>query len=226
MTFDYESAFEKRELEGYERLVHDAMLGDQTLFTRGNGIERRGPSPRRCSRIPEARALRARGVGADVDGRADRLTAGICPGAQRPLMSDRAWQVVVTTVVGLALLLVIRVVLGWSFDRYVERVARAGRRLRGRLHTRLVVLRHVIVATCSSSCSGASRDLPDDEQIARKPLHIGHPWHLCSASPSACRWGTSAPASPRPEPSRPYRRPDHRGRRDRHGRRDHAPSTR
>jgi glucose-6-phosphate 1-dehydrogenase len=40
MTFSYESAFRKRELEGYERLVHDAMLGDQTLFTRGDGIER------------------------------------------------------------------------------------------------------------------------------------------------------------------------------------------
>ena len=40
MTFDYDSAFEVRELEGYERLVHDAMLGDQTLFTRGDGIER------------------------------------------------------------------------------------------------------------------------------------------------------------------------------------------
>jgi glucose-6-phosphate 1-dehydrogenase len=40
MRFDYDSAFEQRELEGYERLVHDAMLGDQTLFTRGDGIER------------------------------------------------------------------------------------------------------------------------------------------------------------------------------------------
>ncbi len=40
MTFEYDSAFEQRELEGYERLVHDAMLGDQTLFTRGDGIER------------------------------------------------------------------------------------------------------------------------------------------------------------------------------------------
>jgi len=40
MTFSYESAFARRELEGYERLVHDAMLGDQTLFTRGDGIER------------------------------------------------------------------------------------------------------------------------------------------------------------------------------------------
>jgi glucose-6-phosphate 1-dehydrogenase len=40
MTFDYDSAFEQRELEGYERLVHDAMLGDRTLFTRGDGIER------------------------------------------------------------------------------------------------------------------------------------------------------------------------------------------
>ena len=40
MTFDYDSAFDRSELEGYERLVHDAMLGDQTLFTRGDGIER------------------------------------------------------------------------------------------------------------------------------------------------------------------------------------------
>jgi glucose-6-phosphate 1-dehydrogenase len=40
MTFNYDSAFARRELEGYERLVHDAMLGDQTLFTRGDGIER------------------------------------------------------------------------------------------------------------------------------------------------------------------------------------------
>ena len=40
MKFDYDSAFEQRELEGYERLVHDAMLGDRTLFTRGDGIER------------------------------------------------------------------------------------------------------------------------------------------------------------------------------------------
>jgi glucose-6-phosphate 1-dehydrogenase len=40
MTFSYDSAFGQRELEGYERLVHDAMLGDRTLFTRGDGIER------------------------------------------------------------------------------------------------------------------------------------------------------------------------------------------
>ncbi len=29
-----------RELEAYERLIHDAMLGDHTLFTRADGIER------------------------------------------------------------------------------------------------------------------------------------------------------------------------------------------
>jgi glucose-6-phosphate 1-dehydrogenase len=40
MSFDYDSAFARSELDGYERLVHDAMLGDQTLFTRGDGIER------------------------------------------------------------------------------------------------------------------------------------------------------------------------------------------
>ena len=28
------------QLEAYERLIHDAMLGDQTLFTRADGVER------------------------------------------------------------------------------------------------------------------------------------------------------------------------------------------
>ncbi len=40
MTFSYERSFQARQLAGYERLIHDAMLGDQTLFTRADGIER------------------------------------------------------------------------------------------------------------------------------------------------------------------------------------------
>jgi glucose-6-phosphate 1-dehydrogenase len=41
MTFRYDDSFRKRhELEGYERLILDAMLGDQALFTRSDGIER------------------------------------------------------------------------------------------------------------------------------------------------------------------------------------------
>src|SRR5262249_53991482 len=39
--FDYGAAFEEdHQLEAYERLIHDALLGDRTLFTRADGIER------------------------------------------------------------------------------------------------------------------------------------------------------------------------------------------
>ncbi len=41
LTFRYGDSFEvANELEGYERLLHDAMLGDHTLFTGADGIER------------------------------------------------------------------------------------------------------------------------------------------------------------------------------------------
>jgi glucose-6-phosphate 1-dehydrogenase len=41
MTFCYADSFVRaHELEGYERLILDAMLGDQSLFTRSDGIER------------------------------------------------------------------------------------------------------------------------------------------------------------------------------------------
>jgi glucose-6-phosphate 1-dehydrogenase len=41
MTFRYADSFVRaHELEGYERLILDAMLGDQSLFTRSDGIER------------------------------------------------------------------------------------------------------------------------------------------------------------------------------------------
>lgn len=41
MVFEYATSFNVRhELEAYERLIHDAMIGDRTLFTRAPGIER------------------------------------------------------------------------------------------------------------------------------------------------------------------------------------------
>jgi glucose-6-phosphate 1-dehydrogenase len=41
MTFQYDDdSFGEGQLEAYERLLHDAMLGDQTLFTDAAGIER------------------------------------------------------------------------------------------------------------------------------------------------------------------------------------------
>jgi glucose-6-phosphate 1-dehydrogenase len=40
-AFDYEDSFSvANQLEAYERLIHDAMVGDSTLFTRADGIER------------------------------------------------------------------------------------------------------------------------------------------------------------------------------------------
>jgi glucose-6-phosphate 1-dehydrogenase len=40
-TFDYNDSFTSaRQLEAYERLIHDALIGDRTLFTRADGIER------------------------------------------------------------------------------------------------------------------------------------------------------------------------------------------
>jgi len=40
MHFDYEDSFMAKPAEAYERLIHDAMLGDPTLFTRADEIER------------------------------------------------------------------------------------------------------------------------------------------------------------------------------------------
>jgi glucose-6-phosphate 1-dehydrogenase len=41
MQFDYADSFcAANQLEAYERLIHDAMIGDRTLFTTSRGIER------------------------------------------------------------------------------------------------------------------------------------------------------------------------------------------
>jgi glucose-6-phosphate 1-dehydrogenase len=40
MTFKYDDSFGTDQLEAYERLLYDAMMGDQTLFTDAAGIER------------------------------------------------------------------------------------------------------------------------------------------------------------------------------------------
>jgi glucose-6-phosphate 1-dehydrogenase len=40
MSFRYEGSFGTELIEAYERLIHDAMSGDKTLFTRADGIER------------------------------------------------------------------------------------------------------------------------------------------------------------------------------------------
>jgi glucose-6-phosphate 1-dehydrogenase len=40
MEFRYASSFGSELIEAYERLIHDALLGDRTLFTRCDGVER------------------------------------------------------------------------------------------------------------------------------------------------------------------------------------------
>jgi glucose-6-phosphate 1-dehydrogenase len=41
MEFGYDDSFcAANQLEAYERLIHDALLGDRTLFTRADGVER------------------------------------------------------------------------------------------------------------------------------------------------------------------------------------------
>jgi glucose-6-phosphate 1-dehydrogenase len=39
MVFDYENNFKKKNISPYERLLIDAMKGDQTLFARQDGVE-------------------------------------------------------------------------------------------------------------------------------------------------------------------------------------------
>jgi glucose-6-phosphate 1-dehydrogenase len=40
MDFSYGGSFRTRPTEAYERLLHDAMAGDQTLFLREDAVER------------------------------------------------------------------------------------------------------------------------------------------------------------------------------------------
>jgi glucose-6-phosphate 1-dehydrogenase len=40
MDFSYGASFRSRPAEAYERLLHDAMASDQTLFLREDGVER------------------------------------------------------------------------------------------------------------------------------------------------------------------------------------------
>ena len=40
MDFDYDRSFVDALAEAYERLLHDAMIGDHTLFAREDGVER------------------------------------------------------------------------------------------------------------------------------------------------------------------------------------------
>ncbi len=87
-------------------------------------------------------------------------------------MSDRAWQVIVTAGAGLALLAVLRIVLGVVFDRVVNRAAkRKSPDHAARLRTRLTVLRRVILAFVLVVVLWSVLEIfPATEQIARTLL--------------------------------------------------------
>ena len=87
-------------------------------------------------------------------------------------MSDRTWQVIVTAGAGLALLVVLRIVLGVVFDRVVNRAAkRKSPDHAARLRTRLTVLRRVILAFVFVVVLWSVLEIfPATEQIARTLL--------------------------------------------------------
>ena len=58
MDFDYAQAFGKSLATGYERLLLDAMLGDQTLFSHRDGVELTGRSIRPSCRRGRRRTLK------------------------------------------------------------------------------------------------------------------------------------------------------------------------
>jgi small-conductance mechanosensitive channel len=90
-------------------------------------------------------------------------------------VSDRAWQAIVTATIGLALLIVVRIVLGAVFERYVKRVAaRKPPDHVARLRTRLMVLRRVIVALVFVVVLWSVLEIfPTTEQVARTLLASG-----------------------------------------------------
>jgi glucose-6-phosphate 1-dehydrogenase len=77
MDFAYEDAFPLEPAEAYERLIHDAMSGDHTLFTRTDGVER---------------AWEIVGPVLDAPGPAEEYPAGSWgPAAADELIAPRLW---------------------------------------------------------------------------------------------------------------------------------------
>jgi len=98
MDFDYAAAFGKSSANGYERLLLDAMLGDQTLFPIAMAWRLPGPSTRRFSkpgrrRIPKFSPITSLVPGARSAPTACWNAAGMCGGItweERPEAAQRA----------------------------------------------------------------------------------------------------------------------------------------
>ena len=90
-------------------------------------------------------------------------------------MSDRTRDAIVTAVIGLAALVILRLVLGVVFDHYVDRVAaRRPPDYAARLRTRLAVLRKVIIAFVLVIVVWSVLEVfPATEQLARTLLASG-----------------------------------------------------
>ena len=73
MVFRYKESFAiANALEGYERLILLAMIGDQSLFTRSNGIERLWEISKPLLENPSKVEPSSPGLGPGVGGRAGR----------------------------------------------------------------------------------------------------------------------------------------------------------
>lgn len=80
LTFRYRESFDiANELEAYERLLHDTMVGDHTLFNSAAGIERLGRCQLRCSSDAEPGDVHPSFVGPQRGRRTGRPTTGISP---------------------------------------------------------------------------------------------------------------------------------------------------
>jgi small-conductance mechanosensitive channel len=90
-------------------------------------------------------------------------------------MSERTQQAIVTAAVGLGVLIVLRIVLSFAFDRWVDRFAeRRSPDAVARLRTRLAVLRKVILATVFVIVAWSVLEIfPATEELARTLLASG-----------------------------------------------------
>jgi glucose-6-phosphate 1-dehydrogenase len=88
MDFHYDDWFPKEPSVGYETLLHDVMIGDQTRFTRADMVEHawRVVQPVLDAWAAERANFPNYESGSDGPNAADALLAGDCGRAWRPLV--------------------------------------------------------------------------------------------------------------------------------------------
>jgi glucose-6-phosphate 1-dehydrogenase len=83
MNFSYHDAFSTRAAEAYERLLHDALQGDQTLFLRSDSVQRAWEVVQPVLDAPSPIAFYAAGSWGPREG--ERLLAPLHWALQRPV---------------------------------------------------------------------------------------------------------------------------------------------